>query len=53
MNALINTELKIGNEICNIIVLYRSTSPSQDELEKFSEKLKFGKFSPKNPFLWY
>ena len=53
LNECINTELKIGGKLCYIIALYRSPNQSQDELEKFSEKLELNLDSlvQNNPFL--
>ena len=36
----INFELKIGDKFCNFISLYRSSSQTQDEFEKFSENFE-------------
>ena len=53
LHECINIELKIGGKLCYIIALYRSLSQSQDEFEKFSEKLQlnFDSLVQNNPFL--
>ena len=39
LQECINFELNVGSKICNFISLYRSPSQTQDEFEKFIEKL--------------
>ena len=53
LHECFNVELKIENKVCYIIALYRSPRQSQDEFEKFSEKLKLKLYSllQNNPFL--
>ena len=53
LHECINIELKIGDKLCYIIALYRSPNQSQDEFEKFSEKLELNLDSlvQNNPFL--
>ena len=43
----IGFELKVGDQFCNFVALYRSPNGTQDEFEKFSDNLKVSK----NPFL--
>ena len=40
LNRCLTFELKIGDKICNFVVLYRSPSQSQDELETFSDNFE-------------
>ena len=40
LQECINFELNIGGKICNFISLYRSTSQTQDEFEKFIDNLE-------------
>ena len=40
LHECINIELKIGDKLCYITALHRLSSQSQDEFEKFSEKLE-------------
>ena len=40
LHECINIELKIRHKLCYVIALYRLRSQSQDEPEKFSEKLE-------------
>ena len=48
-----NFEMKIGEELCTFIVLYRSPSQSQDEFETFLKnfELNIDTILPNNPFL--
>ena len=48
-----NPELKIGDKICNFVVLYRSPSQSQYEFEAFSDifEMNLKILAQKNQFL--
>ena len=48
----ITFELKIGDKICNFVVLYRSPSQTEEELEKFfhNVELNLRALSQKLPF---
>ena len=50
---VINYEMKIGEKLCNFIVLYRSPSQSQDEFETFLNNidLNLDTILANNPFL--
>ena len=53
LNECLTLELKVGDKICNFVVLYRSPSQSQDEFETFSDNFEMTLDIPvqKNPFL--
>ena len=53
LHECISIELKIGGKLCYIIALYRSPNQSQDNFEKFSEKLELNLDSlvENSPFL--
>ena len=40
LNQCLTLERKVGDKICNFVVLYRSPSQSQDELETFSDNFE-------------
>ena len=50
---IINFEMKIGEILCNFIVLYRSPSNSQNDFETFSKnfELNLDTISANSPFL--
>ena len=35
-----NSELKIGDKLCNFVAFYRSPSQTQDEFENYSDNLE-------------
>ena len=53
LNECLTLKLKIGDKICNFVVLYRSPSQSQDEFETFSDnfEMTLDILTQKNPFL--
>ena len=53
LNECLTLELKVGDKICNFVVLYRFPSQSQDESETFSDnfEMTLDILSQKNPFL--
>ena len=53
LQECINFEIKIGNKLCNFIVLYRSPSQSQDTFESFIDNLELNidAIAAKNPYL--
>ena len=53
LQECINFEMKIGDEVCNFISLYRSTSQTLDNFETFSKnfELNLENIVHKNPFL--
>ena len=48
LNDCLILELKIGEEICSIVVLFRSPSQSQDEFEAFSDNFEMTIISKDN-----
>ena len=53
LRQCINFEIKIGEKICNLIILYCSPSQSQDDFETFPKNLEINldKILANNPFL--
>ena len=53
VNECINFELRIGDNTCNSVILYRSPSQSQDILENFCENFKktLDNLAQNNPLL--
>ena len=53
LNVCLNLERKVGDKICSFIVLYRSTSQSQDQFESFPDnfEITLNILVQKNPFL--
>ena len=53
LNEYLTLELKVGDKICNFVVLYRSPSQSQEEFEIFSDNFEMilDIQAQKNPFL--
>ena len=53
LRECINFELNIGGKICNFISLYKSSSQTKDEFEKFIDNLELNleTLCPNNPFL--
>ena len=53
LQECINFEMKIGEKLCNFIVLYRSPSQSQDDFETFLKnfELNLDTTLANNPFL--
>ena len=53
LDECLTLELKVGDKMCNFVVLYRSPSQSQDEFETFSDnfEMTLDILAQKNPFL--
>ena len=53
LNECLTLELTVGDKTCNFVVLYRSPSQSQDEVETFSDnfEMTLDILAQKNPFL--
>ena len=53
LNECLTLELKVGDKICNLVVLYRSPSDSQDEFETFCDnfEMTLDILVQNNPFL--
>ena len=53
LNECLTLELKVGDKICNFVVLYRFPSQSQDEFKTFSDnfEMTLDILAQKNPFL--
>ena len=53
LNECLTLELTVGEKTCNLVVLYRSPSQSQDEFEPFSDNFEMAVdiLAQKNPFL--
>ena len=54
LNECLTLELKVGDKMCNFIVLYGFPSQSQDEFETFSDNFEMALdiLTQKNCFLW-
>ena len=53
LHECINFQIKIGEKLCNFIVLHRSKSQSQDNFERFLKnfELNLDTILANNPFL--
>ena len=53
LNECLTLELTVGDKTCNFVVLYRSSSQSQEEFETFSDdfEMTLDILAQKNPFL--